>query len=169
MTAIKDICETFVAYLESNLIKDQNKKTKNTLSGNSNLFEWTWPGEGSMAEWIEFSPVQIANLQKKQIEIPEPVVLIHTTPKNKWIVAIPNVSDISENQDQNVIWNFFHEFSLESGWALKSKQKYGKKGGEKRNVNKSKRFTAATMLENPRRKVEEEELDKKEIPKLQTI
>ncbi|PKC57403.1 hypothetical protein RhiirA1_401432 [Rhizophagus irregularis] len=121
--AIKDICETFVAYLESNLIKDQNKKTKNTLSGNSNLFEWTWPGEGSMA-------------------------------------------DISENQDQNVIWNFFHEFSLESGWALKSKQKYGKKGG---NVNKSKRFTAATMLENPRRKVEEEELDKKEIPKLQTI
>lgn len=74
---------------------------------------------------------------------------------------------------------------MESGWALKSKQKYGKKGGEKRiskrvwklleeyflegNVNKSKRFTAATMLENPRRKVEEEELDKKEIPKLQTI
>ncbi|CAB4488268.1 unnamed protein product [Rhizophagus irregularis] len=139
--AIKDICETFVAYLESNLIKDQNKKTKNTLSGNSNLFEWTWPGEGSMAE---------------------PVVLIHTTPKNKWIVAIPNVSDISENQDQNVIWNFFHEFSLESGWALK---KYFLEG----NVNKSKRFTAATMLENPRRKVEEEELDKKEIPKLQTI
>uniref|UniRef100_U9UUD5 Uncharacterized protein n=1 Tax=Rhizophagus irregularis (strain DAOM 181602 / DAOM 197198 / MUCL 43194) TaxID=747089 RepID=U9UUD5_RHIID len=173
--AIKDICETFVAYLESNLIKDQNKKTKNTLSGNSNLFEWTWPGEGSMA----------ANLQKKQIEIPEPVVLIHTTPKNKWIVAIPNVSDISENQDQNVIWNFFHEFSLESGWALKSKQKYGKKGGGKRiskrvwklleeyflegDVDKSKRFTATTMLENLRRKVEEEELDKKEIPKLQTI
>ncbi|GET52663.1 hypothetical protein GLOIN_2v1476303 [Rhizophagus irregularis DAOM 181602=DAOM 197198] len=50
--AIKDICETFVAYLESNLIKDQNKKTKNTLSGNSNLFEWTWPGEGSMAGYI---------------------------------------------------------------------------------------------------------------------
>ncbi|CAB5392224.1 unnamed protein product [Rhizophagus irregularis] len=94
--------------------------------------------------------------------------------------------DISENQEnQNIIWNSTYEFPLESGWALKSKQKYGKKGGGKRiskrvwklleeyflegDVDKSKRFTATTMLENLRNKVEERELDEEEIPKLQTI
>ena len=81
--------------------------------------------------------------------------------------------------------NSFHEFPLESGWALKSKQKYGKKGGGKRiskrvwklleeyflegDVDKSKRLTATTMLESLRKKVEEGELDEEEIPKLQTI
>ena len=74
---------------------------------------------------------------------------------------------------------------MESEWALKSKQKYGKKGGRKciskrvwklleeyfleGNIDKSKRFIATTMLENLRRKVEEGELDEEEIPKLQTI
>ncbi|POG72525.1 hypothetical protein GLOIN_2v1875076 [Rhizophagus irregularis DAOM 181602=DAOM 197198] len=94
--------------------------------------------------------------------------------------------DISENQEnQNIIWNSTYEFPLESGWALKSKQKYGKKGGGKRiskrvwklleeyflegDVDKSKRFTATIMLENLRNKVEERELDEEEIPKLQTI
>ena len=74
---------------------------------------------------------------------------------------------------------------MKSEWALKSKQKYGKKGGGKRifkrvwklleeyflegDIDKSKRFTAATMLENLKRKVEEGELDEEEILKLQTI
>jgi len=74
---------------------------------------------------------------------------------------------------------------LESEWALKSKQKYGKKEGRKRiskrvwklleeyflegDIDKSKRFIATTMLENLRRKVEEGELDEEEILKLQTI
>ncbi|RIB03488.1 hypothetical protein C2G38_2224882 [Gigaspora rosea] len=56
--------------------------------------------------------------------------------------------------------DFFH---LESGWALKSKQK------SEGDVDKSKRFTAASMLECLKSKVEEGELDKDEIPKLQTI
>ncbi|PKY46438.1 hypothetical protein RhiirA4_420645 [Rhizophagus irregularis] len=246
-TAIRDIRGTSVAHLELNRTKDQNKRAKNTLPGNSNLFEWTWPGEGSMAgyilgreipnvgEWTNFSPAQISNLQKKKIEIPEPMSSTHTTPKNEWVIAMPNISgidpkrltrerllfelkkrninvintakrdelvkelelglanetemiqdDISENQEnQNIIWNSTYEFPLESGWALKSKQKYGKKGGGKRiskrvwklleeyflegDVDKSKRFTATTMLENLRNKVEERELDEEEIPKLQTI
>lgn len=46
----------------------------------------------NVGEWTEFSPAQIANLQKKQLEIPEPMVSTHTIPKNKWIVAMPNVS-----------------------------------------------------------------------------
>ncbi|CAG8644769.1 7340_t:CDS:2 [Funneliformis caledonium] len=67
-------------------------------------------------------------------------------------------------------------------YALKSKQKYGKRGGGKRiskrawkflekyflkgDVDKSKRYTTATML---KRKVEEGELGEDEVPKLQTI
>ncbi|UZO23638.1 uncharacterized protein OCT59_015970 [Rhizophagus irregularis] len=104
-TAIRDIHRTSVAHLEPNRTKDQNKRAKNTLPGNSNLFEWTWPGEGSMAgyilgreipnvgEWTKFSPAQISNLQKKKIKIPEPMSSTHTTPKNEWVIAMPNISD----------------------------------------------------------------------------
>ncbi|EXX55648.1 hypothetical protein RirG_223620 [Rhizophagus irregularis DAOM 197198w] len=103
-TAIRDIHRTSVAHLEPNRTKDQNKRAKNTLPGNSNLFEWTWPGEGSMAgyilgreipnvgEWTKFSPAQISNLQKKKIKIPEPMSSTHTTPKNEWVIAMPNIS-----------------------------------------------------------------------------
>ena len=61
---------------------------------------------------------------------------------------------------------------MESGWALKSKQKYGKRGSGKRiskrvweilegyflegDVDKSKRYTATTMLENLKKKLKEE-------------
>src|SRR5207245_2998098 len=81
----------FVNKLFVFIILDQNKKAKNTLPGNSNLFEWTWPGEGPMegyilgreipniGEWMNFS---LANLQKKQIEIPRPMVSTHTIPEN---------------------------------------------------------------------------------------
>ncbi|RIB06166.1 hypothetical protein C2G38_2217817 [Gigaspora rosea] len=73
----------------------------------------------------------------------------------------------NEQEKPKTIWDFFH---LESGWALKSKQKYGKKEtGKQGNVDKSKRFTAASMLECLKSKVEEGELDEDEIPKLQTI
>src|ERR1043166_5802972 len=81
--------------------------------------------------------------------------------------------------------NSLQDFPLGSGWALKSKQKYGKRGGGKRiskrvwkfleeyflegDVDKSKRYTATTMLESLKRKVEEGELGEDEIPKLQTI
>ncbi|UZO17188.1 uncharacterized protein OCT59_008549 [Rhizophagus irregularis] len=76
-TAIRDICRTSVAHLEPNRTKDQNKRAKNTLPGNSNLFEWTWPGEGSMAGYIL-----------------EPTSSTHTTPKNEWVIAMPNISGI---------------------------------------------------------------------------
>jgi hypothetical protein len=46
----------------------------------------------NVGEWTKFSPAQLANLQKKQIEIPEPIVSTHTIPENKWMVAMPNVS-----------------------------------------------------------------------------
>jgi len=46
----------------------------------------------NVGEWTKFSSAQLANLQKKQIEIPEPTVSTHTIPKDKWMVAMPNVS-----------------------------------------------------------------------------
>jgi len=79
----------------------------------------------------------------------------------------------------------FHDFPLESEWALKSKQKYSKRRGGKciskkvwkvleeyfleRDINKSKRYTTATMLESLKGKVEKGELEDEEIPRLQTI
>ncbi|RIB18819.1 hypothetical protein C2G38_2036565 [Gigaspora rosea] len=79
----------------------------------------------------------------------------------------------------------FHKFPLESEWALKSRQKYGKKGTRKHiskkiwnflegyfledDIDKSKRFTTTSMLECLKSKVDERELDENEIPKLQTI
>jgi hypothetical protein len=83
---------------------DQNKKAKNTLSSNSNLFEWTWLRDGPMegyilgreipniGKWTQFSPARIANLQKNKIKIPKPTVSAHTVPKSQWIVSIPNTS-----------------------------------------------------------------------------
>ena len=79
----------------------------------------------------------------------------------------------------------FSDFPLKLGWALKSNQKYGKKGGGKRigkrvwvllegyflqgNLDKSNWYKAETMLENLHKKVEEEELEDDEILKLETI
>ncbi|PKK57177.1 hypothetical protein RhiirC2_721392 [Rhizophagus irregularis] len=224
-TAIREIQGTSVTHLEPNRTRDQNKKAKNTLPGNSNLFEWTCPGDGPMegyilgrevpniGEWTQFSPARIANLQKNKIEIPKPTVSAHTVPKSQWIVSMPNTSGIDPKrltkeqlsleltkQKINVVKTakrdeLIRELELaitnnieiiqESGWALKSKQKYGKRGSGKRlskrvwkileeyflegDVDKSKRYTAATMLESLKKKVEGGELGNDEIPKLQTV
>ena len=46
----------------------------------------------NIGEWTKFSPAQITNLQKKNIELPKPTVSAHTVPKNQWIIAMPNTS-----------------------------------------------------------------------------
>ncbi|PKK55897.1 hypothetical protein RhiirC2_764539 [Rhizophagus irregularis] len=46
----------------------------------------------NVGEWTKFSPAQISNLQKKKIKIPEPMSSTHTTPKNEWVIAMPNIS-----------------------------------------------------------------------------
>ena len=74
---------------------------------------------------------------------------------------------------------------MASGWALKSVQKFGKKGGGKRiskkvwnllqgyflegNVNKSERHTAESMLIQLKQNAEEGVIEEEEIPKLETI
>ena len=46
----------------------------------------------NIGEWTKFSPAQIANLQKNNIELPKPTVSAHTVPKSQWIIAMPNTS-----------------------------------------------------------------------------
>jgi hypothetical protein len=74
---------------------------------------------------------------------------------------------------------------LASGWALKSAQKFGRKGGGKRiskkvwnllqgyflegNVNKSERHTAESMLAQLKKNVEDGVIEEEEVPKLETI
>ncbi|CAG8715928.1 34251_t:CDS:2 [Gigaspora margarita] len=76
-------------------------------------------------------------------------------------------------------------YKYQSGWALRSRPKYSKKRTGKHiskkvwnflegyflegDMDKSKRFTATSMLECLKSKVEEEVLDENEILKLQTI
>src|ERR1044072_8660492 len=73
------------------------------------------------------------------------------------------------------------DFTLSSGWALKEKQKFGKKGGGKRmsknvisyleayflagDVNKSEKYTAQEMHNELKELVEEGILKAEEIPK----
>lgn len=53
----------------------------------------------NIGEWTKFS---IANLQKK-IEIPQPIVSTHTVPKNKWTIAMPNISGNRILQNLNLL------------------------------------------------------------------
>lgn len=77
------------------------------------------------------------------------------------------------------------KFPLTSGWALKEKQKYGKRGVRKRitkkvrtilegyflagNVNKSDRYTAQDMHQALQEKVLEGEIESDIVPKISTI
>ena len=74
---------------------------------------------------------------------------------------------------------------LSCGWALKSAQKYEKKGGGKRiskkvwnllpgyflegNINKSERHTAESMLTQLKQNVENSVIEEEEVLKLETI
>ena len=77
------------------------------------------------------------------------------------------------------------DFVLSSGWALKGRQKFSKKGGGKRisksvisyleayflagDINKSEKYIAQEMHNELKELVEEGILEKKEIPKVLTI
>lgn len=77
------------------------------------------------------------------------------------------------------------DFALPSGWALKERQKFGKKGGGKRisknvipyleayflagDVDKSEKYTAQEMYNELKELVKEGILEEEEIPKVSTI
>jgi hypothetical protein len=83
------------------------------------------------------------------------------------------------------LFNIDVEFELEKGWALKSKQKYGIRGGEKRmtkkiksylegyflagNINKTDRMTAKEMVSQLHILVDEGEIQVENIPEVATV
>ena len=83
------------------------------------------------------------------------------------------------------LFNIDAEFELEKGWALKSKQKYGIRGGGKRmtkriksylegcflagNVNKADRMIVKEMVSQLRILADEGEIEVENIPKVTTV
>jgi hypothetical protein len=86
-----------------NLDKKEKEKPM-TIPGISNWFEWSWPikGENSgyiqargipnIGRWITFSPAQIQNIIKNEINQPSPQVFEPTKPKSPWRIPIPHAS-----------------------------------------------------------------------------
>ncbi|CAH1766391.1 10144_t:CDS:2, partial [Entrophospora sp. SA101] len=96
----------------------------------SNWYSWKWPIDEESSgfifacelpnvdDWTKFSPTKIDGLIKQQFTKPEPTFTPHSMPKEKWSIPIPDVTE--------------DKFPLKLGWAVKGKQKFGKKGCGKR-------------------------------------
>jgi hypothetical protein len=79
------------------------------LKGISKWFEWQWPVEGFFAgyiqakslpnigDWNNFSPQQIKNLSKTNIEPPQPTISTPSVPQSPWIIPIPHTLGINYN------------------------------------------------------------------------
>ncbi|CAB4444025.1 unnamed protein product [Rhizophagus irregularis] len=145
-TAIREIQGTSVAHLEPNRTRDQNKKAKNTLPVNG-LFLC------QIHQTTATRSIDPKRLTKEQLSLEltkRKINVVKTAKRDELIreleLAITNnieiiqdTSDASEEkgaseekENTNIICNSFQDFPLESGWALKSKQKYGKRGSGKR-------------------------------------
>lgn len=85
----------------------ENKKGKaksTTIPGISNWFEWTWPIEGenagyikaraipNLGNWTLFSPAQIQNFTKGEVNQPSPQVSESTNSKSPWKIPVPHAS-----------------------------------------------------------------------------
>jgi hypothetical protein len=90
----------------NNLFTKKNKeKTKSmTIPGISNWFEWSWPIEGenagyikaraipNLGKWILFSPAQIQNFIKGEVNQPSPQINEPTKSKSPWKIPVPHAS-----------------------------------------------------------------------------
>ncbi|RHZ51818.1 hypothetical protein Glove_469g42 [Diversispora epigaea] len=102
--AIQDVAGTSVAHIEPN--RNRGKTKSMTIPGISNWCEWTWPVEGEYAgyikaraipnlgNWILFSPSQIQNFVKGEINQPSPQLSESTKPKSPWKIPIPHASKL---------------------------------------------------------------------------
>ncbi|CAJ0890749.1 7902_t:CDS:2, partial [Entrophospora sp. SA101] len=183
----KGVRGTRIANLQPNRMEHVNVKT---LSGVSNWFNWRWPKDGDLAGYIQVRELPyIASIQK-----PTPTNTPHSIPKTIWTMP-----QLRNPQNYSLYKICFYKsyliqllaqpleltFELSKGWALKGNQKYGQKGGGNRmsiqitsllesfflagEANKTRKYTAETMLGKLNGMVEEDEIDKNEVPKLQTI
>ncbi|CAB5200017.1 unnamed protein product [Rhizophagus irregularis] len=202
--AISGICGTSVSHLEPVRTKEPGKR-RNQLPGISNWFEWSWPITGEYAgyiqardianlgTWTNFSPKKLEKLQSKTIENQIPMYQRLQYLKILRQFHCQMIQEFSHDpysnerknsaKDRNKLAILF--WPLTCGWALKSAQKYGKKGSGKRiskkvwnllqeyflegNVNKSERHTAESMLARLKKNVEDGVIEEEEVPKLETI
>ncbi|GES93351.1 hypothetical protein GLOIN_2v1790148 [Rhizophagus clarus] len=132
----------------------------------------------NLGTWMSFSPKDLEKLQSKTIEKPNPSVSTPTISENSWMVLLPNntgiqvkklkknhvkeqleargiLKDIDTNKSdlakirlETEINSQFLFWPLACGWALKSAQKFGRKG-----------------VKN----VEDGVIEEEEVPKLETI
>ncbi|GET51900.1 hypothetical protein GLOIN_2v1880126 [Rhizophagus irregularis DAOM 181602=DAOM 197198] len=108
--AIQGICGTSVAHLEPERKKESGRKKKNSIPGNSNWYEWSWPTEGEYAgfiqarampnigTWKNFEPAKIAQFEKRPLEKPNSQVSDHSIPTSNWNIPLPHRSKINTNR-----------------------------------------------------------------------
>ncbi|RHZ49869.1 hypothetical protein Glove_510g27 [Diversispora epigaea] len=113
-----------------------------------------------VGNWSNFSPSYIADLWNSPLYQPQPLISQCTIPETKWTIPITMESDSNENNininiedidtieninkvereiediidltgNNNDIKSIDSEFPLIKGWALKSNQKFGGKGGNR--------------------------------------
>ncbi|CAG8777414.1 29929_t:CDS:2, partial [Gigaspora margarita] len=98
-------------------------------------------------------------------------------------IAHNQINSISNEENRHIFE--MNKFPLNSGWALKANQKFGRKGTGKRispeirvlleeyflagNINKSDKYTAQDMHDELVRHVQESEIKVEEVPKVATI
>ena len=82
----------------------ENKGKSMTIPGISNWSEWTWPIEGenagyikaraipNLGNWTLFSPTQIQNFIKGEINQPSPQISESTKSKSPWKIPVPHAS-----------------------------------------------------------------------------
>ncbi|CAG8522212.1 6441_t:CDS:2, partial [Racocetra persica] len=201
--AITGIKGTSVANL--NPIRDRGSGN-NTLPGNSNWFEWQWPTTGEFSGCIKARDIPsiglipsrltreslVKELEKRNFrfnnkENKDQLInllenqLVEDTKQAK--IAHNQTNSISNKENCHIFK--VDKFSLNSGWALKANQKFGRKGTGKRispeirallegyflagNINKSDRYTAQDMHDELVQHAQEGEIKVEEVPKVATI
>ncbi|PKB97504.1 hypothetical protein RhiirA5_384621 [Rhizophagus irregularis] len=193
--AIKDIAGAHIANLNPN--HDNDKAKLGTITGISNLQEWTWPTDEEkvgyiyacalpgIGEWKEWSLEKIEKIVKKQIiEKPNPTFTPHTQSTKQWTMSVSidltNLENVNNRTTETK-----SQLIFTSGWALKEKEKTHQRDPMKRmspqvkhllesmfhtgTANFRQKLTAQQMQEELLRRAELGEIEENDVPKVSTI
>ncbi|CAB4396432.1 unnamed protein product [Rhizophagus irregularis] len=193
--AIKDIVGAHIANLNPN--RDNDKAKLGTITGISNLQEWTWPTDEEkvgyiyaralpgIGKWKEWSPEKIEKIVKKQIiEKPNPTFTPHTQSTKQWTMSVSidltNLENVNNRTTETK-----SQLIFTSGWALKEKEKTRQRDPIKRmspqvkhylesmfhtgTANPCQKLTAQQMQEELLRRAELGEIEENDVPKVSTI
>ncbi|CAB4375625.1 unnamed protein product [Rhizophagus irregularis] len=179
--AIKDIAGAHIANLNPNC--DNDKAKLGTITGISNLQEWTWPTDEEkvgyiyahalpgIGEWKEWSPEKIEKIVKKRIiEKPNLTFTPHTQSTKQWTMSVSNnkedqtwdelnpvLVDLTNLENvNNRTTETKSQLIFTSGWTLKEKEKTRQRDPIKRMSPQVKHFLESmfhTGTANPRQKL----------------